>query len=70
VTGGAGNNQYYPTSSNSWTGSQPQIMDPTKCALKSLALHKTVLHASLATTLAADRDVAPSIANPKDKSGG
>jgi hypothetical protein len=31
VTDGADNNQYYTTSSNSWTGSQPQNMDPTQC---------------------------------------
>jgi Flp pilus assembly protein TadG len=45
VTDGADNNQYYTTSSNSWTGSQPQNMDPTKCALfKNRGITVSVLY--------------------------
>lgn len=31
VTDGADNNQTYTTSNNSWTGSQPQLMNPANC---------------------------------------
>jgi hypothetical protein len=45
VTDGADNNQTYTTSSNSWTGSQPQNMDPTKCALfKNRGITVSVLY--------------------------
>jgi hypothetical protein len=45
VTDGADNNQYYTTSSNSWTGSQPQNMDPTLCTpLKNRGITVAVLY--------------------------
>jgi len=45
VTDGAENNQYYTTSSNSWTGSQPQNMDPTQCrTFKSRGITVSVLY--------------------------
>ncbi|MGO9234555.1 MAG: pilus assembly protein TadG-related protein [Methylocella sp.] len=45
VTDGADNNQYYTTSSNSWTGSQPQNMDPTLCTpLKNRGITIAVLY--------------------------
>jgi Flp pilus assembly protein TadG len=45
VTDGADNNQYYTTSSNSWTGSQPKNMDPTQCALfKNRGITVSVLY--------------------------
>ena len=45
VTDGADNNQYYTTSSNSWTGSQPQNMDPTLCTpLKNCGITVAVLY--------------------------
>jgi hypothetical protein len=45
VTDGADNNQIYTTSSNSWTGSQPQNMDPTLCTtLKNRGITVAVLY--------------------------
>ena len=45
VTDGADNNQTYTTSSNSWTGSQPQNMDPTLCTtLKNRGITVSVLY--------------------------
>ena len=45
VTDGSDNNQYYTTSSNSWTGSQPQNMDPTLCTpLKNRGITIAVLY--------------------------
>ena len=45
VTDGADNNQYYTTSSNSWTGSQPQNMDPALCTpLKNRGITVAVLY--------------------------
>jgi Flp pilus assembly protein TadG len=45
VTDGADNNQVYTTSSNSWTGSQPQLMDPTLCTpLKNRGITISVLY--------------------------
>ena len=45
VTDGADNNQYYTTSTNGWTGSQPQNMDPTLCTpLKNRDITVAVLY--------------------------
>jgi len=45
VTDGADNNQVYTTSTNSWTGSQPQLMDPTLCSnLKTRGITVAVLY--------------------------
>jgi Flp pilus assembly protein TadG len=45
VTDGADNNQFYTTSSNSWTGSQPQNMDPSLCTpLKNRGITISVLY--------------------------
>jgi len=45
VTDGADNNQYYTTSTNSWTGSQPQNMDPSMCTpLKQRGITISVLY--------------------------
>jgi len=45
VTDGADNNQYYTTSSNSWTGSQPQNMNPALCTpLKTRGITVAVLY--------------------------
>ncbi|MGH6838578.1 MAG: TadE/TadG family type IV pilus assembly protein, partial [Methylocella sp.] len=45
VTDGADNNQYYTTSTNKWTGSQPQNMDPTLCSdFKNRGITVSVLY--------------------------
>jgi hypothetical protein len=45
VTDGADNNQHYDTAKNSWTGSQPKLMDPTQCAtFKNRGITVSVLY--------------------------
>ncbi|HXW73099.1 MAG TPA: pilus assembly protein TadG-related protein [Methylocella sp.] len=45
VTDGADNNQYYTTSTGSWTGSQPQLFNPSLCTtLKNRGITISVLY--------------------------